>query len=186
MLIVIEGDNGTGKTTLGNLLKNYGYNVISEEPEVIAMSKEFKKYPAGSIERFNAFVGFNEYCLEKCKNIKNADLIRSWISTVSAAYADGLMTMEDAKKTAEKFLVQYPIPDLIIRLQCEYSVRIQRIKERSLKDNDKSDDITSSRNNKYQEILEIMQSFFPNWINLDSSEKNPDVILKEVLSMINR
>ena len=42
MLIVIEGDNGTGKTTLGNLLKNYGYNVISEEPEVIVMSKELR------------------------------------------------------------------------------------------------------------------------------------------------
>ena len=182
--IVIEGDNGTGKTTVANMFKENGFAVISEEPDIINMSIESKKYAPGSEERFNAFVKYNEVCLERSTRHKNSLIVRSWISTVSAAYADGKWSLDETLQKADEFLNKYPIPDLIIRLECEYSERLKRIHKRFEETNDISDDISRMRDEKYQEILFEIKRKFPNWIDLDTTKLNPMEVYNKMQEII--
>lgn len=138
MFLVIEGDNASGKTTLSIRLKEEGFHIITDDENVKKLELGAKQNQVGTWSRINSFYAYNAFCGEQTKNYENSVLVRYWVSTVAAAYADGLVTLAEAIDMAKKWDRSLPKPDFYFRLRCCREDRIARIKERYLK-NDYSD-----------------------------------------------
>ncbi|CEM62396.1 putative thymidylate kinase [Treponema phagedenis] len=179
--IVIEGDNGTGKTTVANMFKNIGYKVISEDEDLIAYCVESKKLKPGSLERFEAFMRYNEMCCERSKKYENSLIVRSWVSTISASYADGQLSLDESLSRAQKLYKDFPVPDYVFRLECDYSERLRRINKRIEETNDRTDDVSKTRDEKYQLILShIKGMFLGKWIDINTSNLNPSEVFEVI------
>lgn len=177
--IVIEGDNGTGKTTIAKMFENIGYRVISEDEDLLSYCIELKKLKPGSSERFNAFMKYNEMCCERSMKYDKSLVVRSWISTISAAYADEQLSLDESLLLAKKLYNEFPVPNLVFRLECNYSERLKRINKRIEETNDRTDDISKERDERYQVILSnIKKMFTTKWIDIDTSELNPNEVFE--------
>lgn len=181
-LFVIEGDNGTGKDTLAiKLQENFGFRVLTNEEDIVQLNKEAKK--CDGIKRVKKFLEYGKICSERIKN-SNQDviLVRYWISTLAAAYADNILTYDDTCKIQDEICVDFYQPDCIICLLCDFEERINRIEKRKAED---FDDITKERNNKYKWFLNKMQDRTNfKWINIDTSEKDENQVFEEVCSYL--
>ena len=175
---VIEGDNGTGKDTLAiKLQKNFGFRVITNEEDIIRLNKEAKKYDGK--KRVKKFLEYGKICSDTVKESnQNAILVRYWISTLAAAYADDIFSYEDVCKIQNEICSKFYKPDGIICLSCDFEKRVDRIEQRHAED---FDDTTKRRNDKYRWFLNKMQERTDiSWINIDTSDKNPDQVFEEV------
>ena len=175
---VIEGDNGTGKDTLAlKLQKKYGFRVITNEEDILFLNKEAKKLEGK--QRVKKFLEYGAICSDRAKNSKqNVILVRYWISTLAAAYADNIFSYEDVCKMKDEICSGFYKPDGIICLSCDFEKRIERIEKRQADD---FDDITMERNKKYRWFLDKMQSSTDvEWVNIDTSDKNVDQVFESV------
>lgn len=159
MFIVIEGDNGTGKTTVSEILNTeHGFEFITIQQKIRQLENHAKCFETGSMQRYEAFLNYNRACGEQVMKYKKSLLARYWVSTVAAAYADGLFDLEEALRRAEKLRNTMVLPDRIFRLKCAFDTRIGRIKKRALTNG--NDDITDTRDSKYSLILDKLQDRF--------------------------
>jgi broad-specificity NMP kinase len=92
-VVLIEGDNGTGKTTISQKFSENGFYVVTDEPAIKELEKQAKTFDVGSKERIDAFIAYNRYCGNEALKYKNSLIVRYWISTVSAVSADGLFSL---------------------------------------------------------------------------------------------
>lgn len=147
--IVIEGDNCTGKTTLGNCLEKQGFHVISNEPCIKKYEQESKQFAIGSVERFSSFINYNKLCGSQIRKFRKSVIVRYWISTLCAAYADGCYSETCVMGMVDNMIVNFGKPTIIVILTCNYKERVNRIINRVGFD----DDISKNRDEKYSGIL---------------------------------
>ena len=184
MFILFEGDNGTGKTTIGTYLKKCGYFIITDNREVSAMEIKAKEYPSGSQERFDAFLEYNKFVGSHINRAEKVVVIRYWISTVAASFADGLFPLDRALSIANDLYRTMPKPDYIFRLFCDYSVRIARIAERNLTLKNVQDDMSLIRDEKYQTILDILSKKIDGWYTINTTYRTPLQVFEEIKTKV--
>ncbi len=184
MFIVIEGDNGSGKTTIAENIMKLGYFFVTEDNKVKVFEIEAKKLARGSQKRYEAFLAYNKLCGSYKTKMNHILLVRYWISTVSAEYADGLYTFEKALKEAEEKERIMPCPDYVFRLYCSYEERIQRIKKRNMKIDNYSDDISKERDEKYNKILNVLEKRLNYMYTIDVTNISPEKVIEKILLLI--
>ena len=177
--IVIEGDNGTGKDTLALKIQDkLGYRVITNEYNLKELNIKAKRYEGK--QRVKEFLNYGKICSDTVRLLNdNVILVRYWISTLAAAYADNIFTYEQTCKIEKEICSKFYKPDVIICLWCDYKTRIKRIETRKALD---FDDITKERNKKYKWFLKQYEKRTNiKWINIDTTNKCREDVLKEAL-----
>lgn len=184
--ILIEGDNGTGKDTLASKLEKRGMKIITYDSKIIQSEKEAK----GLIgkDKVKAFIRYNYECSNYILDLRNKKfnfdciLVRYWISTLAAAYADNIFDENMVIKLAEKITREVERPDLVIRLNCNYAERINRIEKRN---SNEFDDKTLARANKYKDIsqkLRYITSY--EWKEIDTTCLNENQVYEHVCGLL--
>ena len=166
MFIVIEGDNGTGKTTLGELFRHSGFEFVNRLDEAGTLEAEAKKFAPGSLQRHEAFLKYNKFCGNYASSRVKAVLVRYWFSTLTAAFADGLFEFDYALKLSESLYSSMPKPDYVFRLYCGYSARKERILRRRQSD----DDISQERDERYRLFSDALGGKISRWYNIDTTK----------------
>ena len=184
MFLVIEGDNGTGKDTLAQGLEKYGFKILTYDKRV----KEFEKVArqgAGE-EKIKRFLAYGKACSdfvsESKKKNENVILIRYWISTLAAAYADGVYDYEKINDIIDTIYPKLEKPDVLLRLNCNFNERVQRIQNR---ESSNFDDVTKKRAEKYEWISgKIKTKTDFKWNEIDTSNKSIEKVYQEALEAI--
>lgn len=186
MFLLIEGDNGTGKDSLALELQKYGFVITSYCDQVKELETKAKK--CKGISRINSFLHYNRLCGElAAKNDSDSVLIRYWISTLAAAYADNIYTEDYVVKTAKQMSESMTKPDLLIFLHCEYDCRIGRINGRNELDKSLKDDTTILRDKRYQKIIPlILSASHYDYIMIDNTHKTPVETGLEIMSLLKK
>ncbi len=179
MLIVIEGDNGTGKDTLAKRFEESGFHVVTWDSQ--AKEKEAWARTFSGLDCTNAFLDYTKLCEDVSARYKNSLIIRSWISTLSAAYADEKFSLSETMERAEKLFQERVNPDFIFFLKCDFEKRIARINARNP---NSSDDRTLVRAERYEEISEKFEKMFLNWHTIDTTGKTPESEFQEAWNFI--
>ena len=181
--IVIEGDNGTGKDSLAQQLKKCEkIDIITYNSDIKKAEKVAKKF--SSEKKVRMFLGYNKLCSDLVKsNNQDSLLIRYWISTLAAAYADGVYDYERIIELSKRCIDKLEVPDCIIRLKCNYSERIKRIEGRNSND---YDDKTIQRDIKYQYITDKLkeQLSMIKWIDINTTDKSKEIVFKNIYEEI--
>jgi len=172
--IVIEGDNASGKTTLIDFFQKSGYTIPTIMPEVIAREKAAKLL--SGIDRVNSFIAYNTFCGDLSRKFEDSLLVRYWISTVAAAYADDVFPLDIAMQKAGELYENQRKPDFVFCLKCSYDVRLDRINERKSFTGDSSDNGSKERDEKYQYILSEIKKLVKNWHNIDTVTNAPEQV----------
>lgn len=181
MFVVIEGDNGTGKTTLGKLFRHSGFEFVSEDDKARNLEAEAKKYSRDSLQRYEAFMKYNKFCGDYAVKSGRAVIVRYWFSTLAAAFADGLFDFDYALKLSETLYASMPKPDYVFRLYCDYQVRISRISRRNSKG---GDDISQERDRKYTLISNALGCNIYGWYNIDTTNLTPSQTFTKIKMII--
>lgn len=179
--VVIEGDNGTGKDTQAlKLEEKYGYSVITNFDEMKIINSEAKQHIGK--EKVEKFLKYCNLCSEYSLIYDNSLVVRYWISTLAAAYADNIYTYDEVLKLQEKFCLNMNVPDIIICLWCNFDNRIKRINERH---SDDFDDVTESRSIKYAWFLnQVKEKYNLNWVDIDTTDKSIEDVFNEISACI--
>ncbi len=174
--IVMEGDNGTGKDTIADFLQNnYSFSIISRLPDISDLEHQAKNL--SGISRINTFIKYNRICGMRAESISSGCLVRYWISTLAAAFADNIMNLCDVLKKAEYCKKIMPAPDLVIRLKCSHQLRINRIINRRAAGGSQDDDISNIRADKYSDISKkIIDISGYKIFEIDTSSHEPEII----------
>jgi len=178
--IVIEGDNASGKTTLVDFFQKSGFEIPSIMPEAIAREKAAKLL--SGIDRINSFIAYNTFCGDLSRKFENSLLVRYWISTVSAGYADNVFSLDIAMQMAKGLCENQRKPDFVFCLKCNYDVRFDRINERKRLTGDTSDNVSKERDEKYQFILSEIKKLVKNWHDIDTVTNEP----KQVFALMEK
>jgi thymidylate kinase len=162
--IVIEGDNGTGKDTLAEQIKTLGYNIVTYTAE--ARDAEMKARTLHGESRLLSFLEYNRLCgsIIEISNTPSL-LIRYWISTMAAAYADQLWNWEKVNDQITRCISQLPVPSLVIQMKCDFSVRNIRVTNRGISD----DNMCGERDKRYNWALDEIRKHFSSWEIVDTS-----------------
>jgi deoxyadenosine/deoxycytidine kinase len=134
MRIEICGAIGSGKSTLSNLLINYGFNLIPENFNTNPFWESFYLNPGHYIfETEITFLLQHYHDLKKNKK-KNKVNVCDFSFTQDLAYAMiGLSgkKLNIFKDTYEEIVAELGLADSIICLKCEVDVLLERIKRRA-------------------------------------------------------
>lgn len=178
--LVIEGDNGTGKDTLAQNICLNGFDILTYDNE-IRLSENNAKKSQGE-EKIEKFLEYNQLCSDYVnqKN-NNVILIRYWISTLCASYADNIYSYEKVISLSNELLNKLIKPDAIIRLTCNHSNRVNRIIKRKFG----LDDVTLERAKKYEYIsMEILNIINVNFIQIDTTNKSIMEVYDEAIKYL--
>ena len=184
MFLVIEGDNGTGKDTLAQGLEKYGFKILTYDKRV----KEFEKVAGQGTgeEKTKRFLAYGKACSdfvsESKKKGENVILIRYWISTLAAAYADGVYDYEKISDIIDTIYPKLEKPDMLLRLNCNFKERVHRIQNRKSAN---FDDVTKTRAEKYEWISSKIKAKTDfKWNEIDTSNKSIEEVCQEALEAI--
>jgi len=183
-LVVIEGDNASGKTTLAEYFKREGYAIPTLEPDILEREKAARSETG--VRRVDAFLAYNSVCGNLSRKNENSLIIRYWISTIAASYADNIFSFEQAMERAVDLNKKLPAPDFVFCLKCQYDIRIERIEDRKKKIGDISDNISRERDEKYQQILGKLEILVKNWYNIDTVVSEPGQIFSMMRQVISK
>jgi thymidylate kinase len=162
--VVIEGDNGTGKDTLAKLMETLGYNIITYTSD--AKYAETKARNLCGEDKLQSFLEYNKMCGSIAESSDTPSLlIRYWISTLAAAYADQLWMREKVNTKIASYIAHFPTPSLVIQLKCAFSVRKARIKTRGPSD----DNMCLERDIRYSWALDEIRKHFTSWEVIDTT-----------------
>lgn len=176
--IVIEGDNATGKDTLAKLInKKNQYNILTYNPKI----REIEKYAKSAFgeEKVKRFLEYGKVSSDFVfKQRGNIILIRYWISTLAAAYADEIYDYNKICKIMHNTCFNLCKPDIIFCLWCDFDIRINRIKKRN---SIEFDDTTKRRALRYSWILKKLEKNLNlNWININTTGKSINDVYNEI------
>jgi len=181
--LVIEGDNGAGKDTLAAQLPPVGFEIINAH--AIAQSAEKRARTFSGEDKVSAFLEYNRLCAELVLGARShAVQIRYWPSTLAAAYADEIMTWEQAQDVASlqaKLSVQ---PTIILYLECNLDERAKRITMRGPLLN-RTDDVTERRAARHKAAMAAFSKRLNQWRNLDCSTLSPKEVFTQTLEILN-
>jgi thymidylate kinase len=169
MFIVIEGDNGTGKDSVGGMFVKDGFYSPTYENDAIALSSAARK-----LERPECTLAFLEYCAfcgRLAQNHEKSIVIRYWLSTLSAAYADCVFNIDITLAKARELYSSLPVPNYVFFLECNFDERIRRINARQI---DSDDDRTVERAQKYAHVSRELSKIFQNWYIIDTTNTSPE------------
>lgn len=173
--LVIEGDNGTGKDTLAKNIETLGYEIITYSPIARHTEKEAKAFPGE--EKLNSFLEYNKKCgMMAQSSDTSCIIIRYWVSTLAAAYADEFWNWEEIILKIDNCINCLPIPNLIIQLECDYKVRKERISKRGPSD----DNITQYRDKRYKWALDKISKHFQIWESFDTTILTEEEVFQKV------
>lgn len=172
--IVIEGDNASGKTTLVEYFQKSGFIIPTIMPETVSREKTAKLLVG--IDRVNSFIEYNAFCGDLSREFENSLLVRYWISTVAAAYADNVFPLDTAMQKAIELYENLRKPDFVFCLKCSYDIRLGRINERKSLTGDTSDNVSKERDEKYQYILSEIRKLVKNWHDIDTVANEPEQV----------
>lgn len=186
MFLLIEGDNGTGKDSLALELQKYGFFIISYCNQAKELEIQAKKCKGTS--KIIHFLHYNKLCGQlAAKQDGDSILIRYWISTLAAAYADNIYNEDYVVKTAKRMSESMPRPDLLIFLLCEFACRIGRINSRNGLDKSLQDDTTVIRDKRYQRIIPlILSASHYDYIMIDNTRKTPSETSLEIITYLKK
>lgn len=176
--IIIEGDNGTGKDTLAQKIEqNHGYKILTYEPEIKKIEKYAKQ--AEGEEKVKRFLEYGKASSDLALKEKNdVLLVRYWISTLAAAYADKIYDYDKVIEIMNSVCSNYCKPDVVFCLWCDFDSRVDRIQKRNSPD---FDDTTLNRSLRYKWILEKLEKESNlNWVNINTTGKSIDGVYEEV------
>lgn len=180
--VVIEGDNGTGKDTLALKIQDkLGYRVITNESNIKELNKKSKSYKGK--ERIHRFLDYGKVCSNIVENTnKDVILVRYWLSTLAAAYADNVYTYKETCELRDNICSKFCKPDIVICLWCDFKTRVKRIETRKSLD---FDDITKERNERYRWFLKKYEKMTNiTWVNIDITNKNKEEVFEEAFKHI--
>lgn len=180
--IVIEGDNGTGKDTLAQNLKKFcDFRIVTDETNIKKWNRKAKQYDGK--KRVDEFLKYGKECSNIVNKVQeNVLLVRYWISTLAAAYADKIYNYEELCKIEKETCSKFCKPDMVICLWCDFAIRIDRIEKRKAID---FDDVTKERSDRYKWFLNQFQNKTDiKWINIDTTNRTKDEVFNEVCKYI--
>lgn len=173
--LVIEGDNGTGKDSLAQKFQIDGFEIITYDENIKKMEKIARTF--NGKDKVLHFMAYNKACGDLAKKEKkknNVLLVRYFVSSLAATYADNVFSADKTMKLFDMTYNQFEKPDAIIRLKCDSDKRIKRIEERNSKI---FDDKTLIREEKYRWITEkIKEKMDEKWIEINTSNMSIDEV----------
>lgn len=184
-MLVIEGDNGSGKDTLADRLTMDSWQILSRDPDIVR-EKELASRLRHK-EKFEAFLEYNRKCAEKAVGNPRSILIRYWPSTLCGGYADNIVSWEEFQTHVESAFDTLPVPALVLFLKCSLESRRIRVKERGLVLNG-IDDLSERRDRRYQKAIEWLgkHSNWNAWKTLDVSDLDREQVYEDTKSMLSK
>jgi len=180
--IVIEGDNGTGKDTLAEQIMKLGYDIVSYTTE--ARNAERAARTLYGEDRVLSFLEYNLICGSFASSSSNLSLlIRYWMSTMAAAYADQIWTWKKVNEQVIRCVAQFPVPDLIILMECELTPRTNRI---IMRGESSGDNMCVERDKNYRWALDEMSKRFPSVEKVDTTLLSPLEVFLAVEGILKR
>ena len=163
--IVIEGDNGTGKDTLAlKIQEKLGYRIVTNESSIKKLNRKAKSYKGR--ERVRRFLEYGKACSNIIESTnENIILVRYWLSTLTAAYADNIYTYKETCELENNICSKFCKPDIVICLWCDFETRIKSEKYKWFL-------------NQYESKTDIT------WINIDTTNKNKEEVFEETFKYI--
>jgi len=167
---LIEGDNGTGKDTLRGVFERDGWLHVNEAGLPSQLIKGAREETGKA--RISRYL---EYCLACAAVAENAAgksvCVRYWPSTASAAFADGLITVDELDSLILDCLQQFPLPDCVIELKCDYKARIGRIEKRKLACQGHVDNLELPRGERFEFAMARISERIPvPWLVVDNTK----------------
>ena len=181
MFIVIEGDNGSGKTTVSRFFRNLGFVIITEIAEIKELEKIGKQNKIGLKKRYETFLQYNKLCGQYSRNYKDSLIVRYWISTIAAAYSDGVLSLDDSIKSVIKVENELERPNCIFRLKCNYEQRLMRIFNRG---SDNKDDTSLERDRKYNLFLDTLDNMTDYMHTIDTTNTSSYNVFKQMINIM--
>lgn len=177
LFIVIEGMDGTGKTTITELLAEKLNAVLYKTPS-LEFNCTRQKIDNGNnnYARFFYYLSATYYASTNIENIiengKNVVCDRYYHTTFSA-YDDEVMELLNQKKMIEKFYK----PNFCFLLKVSEEERVKRLNSRN---HLSKDDIESMKNKSLRE-KQIKKYENMNMIEIDTTKKTEEDVLTEIL-----
>lgn len=179
--VVIEGDNGTGKDTLAARLEANGFTVVNKLPDPQAAESHARTLSGRT--KIEAFLEYNQICAKIAGTQSVPTLqMRYWPSTLAAAYADKIMSLQEVQALALEFNTSRMKPKLLLYLKCDFDERIKRIAQRGAIPN--GDDITKNRSIRHEKAMLTFAQSMPEWINIDCTRITPKELFDAVFENI--
>lgn len=180
--LVLEGDNGSGKSTVAALLGAAGLHIISNDPELKNVETQAKKLCGR--ERMRAFYAYNRQAARyACSYGTECVVVRYWPSTLAAAYADGVIGDDEFAQQCLENIKAFPEPAVFVYLKCDHSERSRRIAARDAPG--ASDDCSLFRARKYQYAIGHMALAGPTpWTFLASDAMQPQCLARCILGLL--
>ena len=179
---VLEGDNGSGKSTAAAALGADGMYVVSNDPEL--KDAETRAKNLRGRERIRAFYAYNRQTANKALSY-GADclVVRYWPSTLAAAFADGFIDSDELIRQCRDNLKTFPEPAVFIYLKCDHAERVRRLTVRDAPG--ERDDRSLSRAAKYQYAIGHMAFATPTpWTFLPGDFMKPLCVARRILDLM--
>lgn len=184
--ILIEGDNGTGKDTLREFFEADGWFHVNADSQVVDLLKVARSCTGR--DRVPAYLEYARFCM-KIASLHGATVVcvRYWPSTLSAAFADLLISEEEFLSAVDRCLVEFDVPKYVIQLTCDFATRVSRIKKRGFEPNGHVDNIDAGRAKRVEIAFAIIASKFPTpWLVQETSNLQPSEVFHSVFSWVQK
>jgi hypothetical protein len=172
--LVIEGDNGTGKDTLRRFFEDEGWFYVNGVPDALNQLRNARKIVGR--DRLPAYLRYCQICaIAAAKSTNRRVIVRYWPSTLAGGYADELIGDAELSQMIEECRRDFPKPDAVIELRCDFDVRVHRIRQRLSDPSGHSDSLDPERGRRHRIALERIASCWNvPWLVIDTTYSSPE------------